>query len=65
MYRNRKSDKGTVMIFTNGESVILLKYMSDYIIEFETRELEKCRYKLRITSQQWLDKHSYEWIGNL
>ena len=53
------------MIFTNGESVILLKYMSDYIIEFETRELEKCRYKLRITSQQWLDKHSYEWIGNL
>ena len=53
------------MIYLNKDGMILVNAKSEYFIDFETLELEHCRFRLKITSNAWLEKHNYEFIGSL
>jgi len=53
------------MIYSDGKILIIVWVISIYTIDFETEELESCNLKLRITSEEWLEKNNYSYIGAL
>ena len=52
------------MIYCNGKELIIVWVHGIDCIEFETHELESCKYKMKISSEGWLFKNNYNYIGN-
>lgn len=53
------------MIYFNGEDLIIVWIKGMEVIDFETEELLSCKYKMRITADEWLDSNKYKLIGYL
>lgn len=52
------------LIYIYKGEIILLTRQSEKRLEFETRDYSRVKYKLRITSDEYIEKHM-EFIGVL